>query len=374
MSMMPLISIVLPTFNGGEFIVKAIESCLKQTYKNFELIIVNDCSTDNTRNIVEEYCKHDTRIRVINNEVNCKLPKSLNIGFDSARGDYLTWTSDDNYFAPQALETLLGELERNVDTDIIYSSYSFVDEKDNVLEYYGGAPENLLFSCIIGACFLYRRNVHVELKGYALDKFRMEDMDFWLRAAAKFRFQFIDDKSLYFYRKHKNSLTSHIYSNQAVLAEYRQNYFASFKHFFNNFLEANFSDEDLEIHVKIFFEDILSKKKFDFSLSDEVLLCLHHLEKLSNLDWNKVSFNRERVQDLVTKKKDRIISIVINDLIFHNKQLIQQNPALAAHIDKPISWYYREYEVLPRWYKRIGHLIKMLQGNKPIPFFSSQKS
>lgn len=371
---MPLISIVLPTFNGGEYISKAIESCLKQTYRDFELIVVNDCSTDNTLKIVEEYSKKDTRIRIINNDVNFKLPASLNIGFDSAKGEYLTWTSDDNYFAPHALETLLGELEINCDSDIVYSSYSFIDEKDNVLEYYGDVPENLLFSCIIGACFLYRRKVHEELKGYAVDKFRMEDMDFWLRAASKFRFQYIDCKHLYFYRKHTDSLTSQIYQNQAVLAEYRQNYLTSFNFFFNDCLEANFSEEDLETHVKIFFEDILFKKKADFNLSGEVLLCLRHLEKLSNLNWYKVSFDKEKVQALASKKKDRIIGIIINDLIFNNKQLADQNPALAAHIDKPISWYYREYEVLPRWYKRVGHLIKIIQGNKPIPFFTSHKS
>lgn len=369
---MTLISIILPTYNGSKYISKAIESCLKQTFQSFELIIVNDCSDDNTRDILEEYQSRDSRIKVIDNESNLKLPSSLNIGFGNACGDFLTWTSDDNFFAPSALERLVSVLEGNEEIDIVYSSYSFIDDKDNVLGYYGHAPENLLFSCVVGACFLYRKNVHEELNGYAVDKFRMEDMDFWLRAAQKFRFYFIDEKDLYYYRKHNHSLTNQIYKNSSILDEYRQNYANSFNTFFNEYLNAGFTQEDIENHVKIFFEDLLNDKNLEFELSDVLISYLNHLGKLSKLDWGKVSFNNEEVLNAITMKRDRIVSIVINDLIFNNKRLASQNPTLAKNLTKPISWYYSEYEVLPRWYKRVGHLIKMLQGNKPIPFFTNR--
>ena len=81
------ISIVLPTYNGEKVIKKSIESVLSQTYVNWELIIVNDCSTDNTLSVIESYEQSDSRIRVYNNTTNQKLPRSLNIGFSHATGD-----------------------------------------------------------------------------------------------------------------------------------------------------------------------------------------------------------------------------------------------------------------------------------------------
>ena len=90
-----LISIVLPVYNGEQYIDKAVESIIGQTYKNWELILVNDCSTDHTLEILEEYAGKDVRIRIINNTHNLKLPASLNVGFENAKGRYLTWTSDD---------------------------------------------------------------------------------------------------------------------------------------------------------------------------------------------------------------------------------------------------------------------------------------
>lgn len=76
-----LISIVLPTYNGSRFLRDSIESVVSQTYEHWELIIVNDCSTDNTLKIAKEYEERDSRIRVISNNINKKLPASLNIGF-----------------------------------------------------------------------------------------------------------------------------------------------------------------------------------------------------------------------------------------------------------------------------------------------------
>ena len=97
-------SIVLPTYNGEEFLSNSIESVINQTFQDWELIIVNDCSTDNSLSIAEEYFKKDNRIRIINNAENKKLPESLNIGFREAKGDYFTWTSDDNEYYPNAIE------------------------------------------------------------------------------------------------------------------------------------------------------------------------------------------------------------------------------------------------------------------------------
>lgn len=82
------ISVILPVYNGEKYVANAIESILNQTYHNIELIIVNDCSADNTLQIIEDYAKKDDRIKIYCNDSNQKLPKSLNIGFSKASGDY----------------------------------------------------------------------------------------------------------------------------------------------------------------------------------------------------------------------------------------------------------------------------------------------
>jgi len=104
-----LISIVLPVYNGEKYLAVAIDSFLNQTHSNFELIIVNDCSKDSSLAIVERYAARDARIKIINNRENKKLPASLNIGHQLAKGEYITRTSDDNIAKANFLECLLKE-------------------------------------------------------------------------------------------------------------------------------------------------------------------------------------------------------------------------------------------------------------------------
>ena len=83
-----LVSIVLPTYNGEKYLADSIESVISQTYKNWELIIINDCSTDKTLEIAQSYAAKDNRIKVYSNDENLKVPKSLNRGFSLANGKY----------------------------------------------------------------------------------------------------------------------------------------------------------------------------------------------------------------------------------------------------------------------------------------------
>ncbi|MCI5760300.1 MAG: glycosyltransferase family 2 protein, partial [Eubacterium sp.] len=94
------ISIVMPVYNGERYLAGAIRSVLEQSYPNFELIIVNDASTDGSLKIAEVFAAKDDRIRVYTNEHNQKLPRSLNIGFSHCEGELYTWTSDDNLLLP----------------------------------------------------------------------------------------------------------------------------------------------------------------------------------------------------------------------------------------------------------------------------------
>jgi glycosyltransferase involved in cell wall biosynthesis len=204
---LPLVSIVLPTFNGFRFLSKAIESILSQTYSNWELIIVDDTSTDQTPELIEKYVKSDSRIRSTRHEVNKKLPASLNTGFSQAKGEYLTWTSDDNCYKPDALEIMVNYLVSNPSVSIVYADYLVIDEIGNIIKFIKVEPfTQLVFGNCIGPCFLYRRSVQDTVGYYAEDMFLAEDYDFWLRASKYFSIKPIH-KDLYLYRKHSSSLT-----------------------------------------------------------------------------------------------------------------------------------------------------------------------
>ena len=206
----PLVSIVLPTYNGEKYIKEAINAIINQTYKNWELIVVNDCSTDSTLKIVNEYTKKDTRIRVISNETNKKVPASLNIGFNEAKGEYYTWTSDDNYYYPNAIEKMVDFLENNQEYGMVYAPCDILNINKKTNKLYGFMPplvENFIENDIFGACFLYRKNVAKSIGKYNEEIDLANDYDYFLRIALKYSTAKLNEP-LYAYRIQPSSLSS----------------------------------------------------------------------------------------------------------------------------------------------------------------------
>lgn len=204
----PKVSIVLPTYNGEKYIVESIQSVIDQTMPDWELIIVDDCSTDKTPDIIEQYVLQDSRISCIRNKVNQKLPKSLNIGFDNVSGKYLTWTSDDNYYARDALAIMVDELENNRQVDMVYTGMTYVDDNNSFLQKVSAMDiAKLPFVNAIGACFMYRKEVMQQIGNYDEHLFLVEDYDYWLRIYEKNKVVRAINKELYFYRCHSDSLT-----------------------------------------------------------------------------------------------------------------------------------------------------------------------
>jgi len=200
------VSIVLPTYNGADYIRRSVNSCLAQTHSNIELVIVNDCSTDKTPDIIRSY--KDPRIKYIEHEVNKKLPGALNTGFANATGEYLTWTSDDNYYAPESIEHLLGFLNLYPDVDFVYTDYYSIDEDGEIMDLVELSPANMLiYGNCVGACFLYKRDVYEKTGDFNPDAFLAEDYEYWLRIANNFRMQRLR-RPVYYYQYHSKSLTS----------------------------------------------------------------------------------------------------------------------------------------------------------------------
>ena len=359
-----LISIVLPTYNGAKYLRESIDSVLAQDHTHFELIIIDDCSTDNTKEIVKEYLDKDARISYFRNEKNLKLPASLNRGFSLAKGTYLSWMSDDNIYSPTALSSLLAQLQNHSDCDLVYSSYTFIDAAGVTLDTFRYAPENLIFKCVVGGCFLYSRRLMEKVGTYDPEKFKIEDFDFWMRAILDFKFCYVDDPALFYYRKHKDTLSSEIFGSTEVFTSYKQQYKKVFEIFLNGYMKAGFSEEELQLHTRIFFNDVMkvdAEGNIDITATTTLL---RYFDKLAGLQWEHTNIHPQKVRHVISEARSALLSTVINNLLFINKKLAKQNPRMAKQFGKPISWYYQEYETLPPWYKKFGHIIKAVQGNR----------
>ncbi len=182
----PLISIVLPVYNGARYLPESLASVVAQTYPHWELVCVDDTSTDATPDILAQWAAREPRIRVIRHETNKRLPGALNTGFAAARGDLLTWTSDDNHYRPQALERLAAQLVDDPALGFVYSDYALMDEDGQMTGLVTPpAPEGLIFAKEGLPSFLYRRSVYERVGDYASDLFLAEDYDYWLRVLAR---------------------------------------------------------------------------------------------------------------------------------------------------------------------------------------------
>ena len=201
------VSIVLPIYNGADKVSESINSIISQSYSNWELIIVNDCSTDSTLEICTEFARKDQRIKVISNERNLKLPNTLNAGFKEATGYYYTWTSDDNMYKPNAIATLVKILEMNADASMVYSDYTNIDADGNVIgECKLLDPKYIVTGNVFGACFLYTADIANKVGEYDANLFLAEDYDYWIRIYRRGEVIHITD-NLYLYRRHAKSLT-----------------------------------------------------------------------------------------------------------------------------------------------------------------------
>jgi glycosyltransferase involved in cell wall biosynthesis len=220
-------SIVLPVYNGEDTLREAVDSIRAQTYRDFELIIVDDGSTDRSGDIADRYARVDRRIRVIHQK-NTKLPGALNRGFREARGEFLTWTSSDNRLKPDFLMRMVKELKKNPHWDMTYANVDIIGEDGKPLrqsEWYRGyqsppgshhiyLPEdpselNTYANNYVGAAFLYRPRLPYLIGGYSPRLFTLEDYDYWMRVNAlatlchtRFR------NPIYEYRFHGKSLTA----------------------------------------------------------------------------------------------------------------------------------------------------------------------
>ena len=148
----PLVSIITPNYNCGKYIALTIESVLAQSYTEWEMLIQDDCSTDDSYEIALEYAKKDARIRVSRNEKNSGAAITRNNAIEVSKGKYLAFLDSDDIWFPDKLEKQLDFMQKN-DCDFVFSEYEQIDENDVSLGCKVNVTDKLTYAKMLMHCW-----------------------------------------------------------------------------------------------------------------------------------------------------------------------------------------------------------------------------
>jgi len=193
----PKVSVLMPTYNIAEFLGKAIESILSQSFKDFEFVIVDDGSTDDSNRILAEYAKKDDRIRIIKNEQNKGIVYSLNRGLRECRGEYVARMDADDIALRDRLERQIAVMEADPNTIVLGAALSYIDRSGKELGVVRrcSLDKSLIAqNPILHPTVVFRRAI-LEQHGLSyLEKYRYaEDYFLWLQLSRLGKIDALDD-------------------------------------------------------------------------------------------------------------------------------------------------------------------------------------
>ncbi len=260
--MKPEISVIMSVYNGEEYLCEAIDSVLSQTFKNFELIVIDDCSTDSTNTILNKYAESDKRVRVFRNEVNLRLPKSLNKAISLAEGKYIARMDADDICLPERLRLQYEFMEER--GDVALSSCKFLTVKNE--EYAMGAVGGRCDSDALKAMLLVTNPVlHPGVIGKA-EVFKKllydtsltctEDLEIWIRMVKENLKIEILPEYLMVYRLHDKQIT------KTTLDRQHSEVLKIEKEYFSDLLEE-MTEEQEEFYINgVYFRENIDVRKF----------------------------------------------------------------------------------------------------------------
>lgn len=185
----PRVSVVMAVHNEEEYAAGAIESILDQTFEDFEFIIIDDASTDNTPEILRDFAARDGRIRILTNEKNLSVPRSLNRGLEAAVGSYIARVDGDDLCTPHRLQSQVEFLDRNPEFVLIGGGVAFIDERGQQYAEFPSGVSNWEFEWtsffrppVVHSSAVFRRSVIAEHREYYDHDFnRAADFEYWHR-------------------------------------------------------------------------------------------------------------------------------------------------------------------------------------------------
>lgn len=224
----PLVSVIIPAYNHEKYIEEALQSVINQTYKNIQLIVINDGSTDETGAVIANFIKKYNNISIeYLSKKNEGICRTLNKGLELAKGKYIALLASDDLYAPEKIEKQVHLMEENANIGLVFSDHYFIrfneitnikctDYKRNIRECFINNIQNvnmysrLLTENIIPALTVLIRKECLDKVGGFDNDLKTEDYDMWLRLSKEFPIAFIDEPLAY-YRIHDLNV-----SNKAV--------------------------------------------------------------------------------------------------------------------------------------------------------------
>ncbi len=315
---LPLVSVVMPVYNAEKYLKESIDSILNQSYRNIELVIVNDGSTDSSKDIILGIT--DSRIRLIENERNSGIVFTRNAGLESASGEYIATLDSDDIALPDRLEKQVKFLEENRTHGMCGTFYIVIDGNGNLQKSirFPTDNEDILTYLMIGNCFcnstiLLRSRLAKELK-YREQFDIVEDYELWYRMS---KFVKLANLSFFgtYYRVHGNNISV---SKMADM-------FARAKKIAREILtDANitFTERELDVHANLlnsnssFFED-------DDKLTElESWTCKFYKKLISDHKYNQLLLYNMITERwlIIAFKTKRYKKLVYNKLFLLNKR------------------------------------------------------
>lgn len=211
-------TVYITNYNYADYLEQSIQSILNQTFQDFELLVIDDGSTDNSREIIKQYEEIEKVYTVF--QKNRGLNRTNNTALKLSRGKYIMRLDADDYMDVHALEIMVSELENNPDCALVFPDYYLIDEYDNITGHIRRhdfkTDVSLPDQPAHGACTMIRRDVLLSIGGYD-DKFdRQDGYDLWLNIIDKYSVRNIN-LPLFYYRQHDRNLTG----NEEQLLETR---------------------------------------------------------------------------------------------------------------------------------------------------------
>src|SRR5690625_1266873 len=201
-----MISVVIPTHNRGDLIGRAIESVLNQTYKDIEIVIVSDGSTDDTEDVVKKYQKKYNNIQLINVHPNKGANNARNEGIKASKGEYLAFLDDDDNWELDKLESQIKVFEKDQTIGLVYTGINIIYVNENVKYnslsgYRGDLSKEILIRNIIGATssVMIKKEVLDKSGYFDIEMPAKQDYDLWIRACQHAKVDFVAEPKLNYY-------------------------------------------------------------------------------------------------------------------------------------------------------------------------------
>ena len=210
----PLVSIVMPVYNPGIHLIWAIESILNQTFVDFEFIIVDDASTDNSWKIIKSFAKKDNRIIPLKNKINLGVSLTSNIAISQARGKYIARMDSDDISAPDRIQKQVDFLKNNLKTVLVGGQCTIINENNQIIgekkfPTTSKQINNMIFWAVPvqqGFMMINRSLLPKKFIWYSPSKFSAEEVDLYFNLLKFGQFANLGD-NLYFYRQLSTSLS-----------------------------------------------------------------------------------------------------------------------------------------------------------------------